>query len=306
LTWLREGLRLRRSKPDAVVIVWWVWIWALPYLVLIAWLPRKLPVLVQCHNVSDKEPKWWKSWMANLLFRRADALVVHSATGEAELVERLGEKIRPRIVRLYLPLLAIGRGMPSRESAKAIFGLEGQKVVLFFGHIRPFKGLDVALRAWPGVDPGIVLLAVGEVWWSSESEIRRAAQGLGVIDRVAFRFGYVPDAEVAECFAAADVIIAPYRHEAQSGVAMNAFHFGRAVIASAVGGIPEVIVPEVNGDLVPPDDPASLARSINAFFREGKQERLEAGVRESAKKYSWSGYGTAVADAIEKLMETRV
>jgi glycosyltransferase involved in cell wall biosynthesis len=306
LTWVREGLRLRRSKPAAIVLVWWVWVWGLPYLIMLWLAGRNIPVVVQCHNVSDKEPTWWKTMLSNAIFRRASALVVHSRTGADELVGRLGAGVNERVVRLYLPVLSIGRAIPARDDAKEELGLAGQRVVLFFGHIRPFKGLDIALEAWKKVDAGIVLLVVGEVWWSSEAAIRRSAAELVVADRVVFQFGYVADAQVATRFAAADVVVAPYRHEAQSGVAMNAFHFGRAVIATSVGGIPEVIEPGINGDLVPPEDPTALAASINAFFREGKQERLEAGVRESAKRFSWDRYGTVVGDTVERLARATV
>src|SRR2546430_15882266 len=80
--------------------------------------------------------------------------------------------------------------------------------------------------------------------------------------RIRFEFRYIPDAEIATYFAAADVVLAPYRIEAQSGVALTAFHFARPVIATRVGGLPE-IVDGNNGMLIPPEDPAALALAVD-------------------------------------------
>lgn len=297
-TWIAEGWRQRRARPDAIVICWWVWVWAIPYLTLLMIAGRRSRLVVQCHNISDKEPSWWKTSLSNALFRRANALVVHSQTGADEAAERLGNEARKKTTVLFLPVLAIGRDIPSREAAKASLGLDGKDVALFFGHIRPFKGLDVALRAWAMLERDVTLLVAGEVWFTGEQEYRQLARECGVEDKVRFEFGFIPDSDVARYFAASDVVIAPYRHEAQSGVAMNAFHFERPVIASAVGGIPEIIRNGVNGFLVPPEDPAALAARVDEFFAIEDRAPLERGAAESARTYSWERYGDGVAAVV--------
>lgn len=298
LSWIAEGWRLRRERPDAIVVCWWVWVWAIPYLTLLAFAGRQARLVVQCHNISDKEPSWWKTWLSNMLFRRADALVVHSQTGADEAADRLGAGVRQKTTVLFLPVLAIGRDIPPREQAKESLGLAGRDVALFFGHIRPFKGLDIALHAWPMLRRDVTLLVAGEVWFTGEQEYRELARECAVEDKVRFVFGFIPDSDVARYFAAADVVIAPYRHEAQSGVAMNAFHFSRPVIASAVGGIPEIIADGVNGYLVPPEDPQALAARIDEFFSIPDRSSFERGAAASARTFSWERYGDGVADVI--------
>jgi glycosyltransferase involved in cell wall biosynthesis len=86
-------------------------------------------------------------------------------------------------------------------------------------------------------------------------------------------------------------VLAPYRVEAQSGVALTSFHFARPVIASTVGGLPEIIEDGVNGMLVPPEDPEALARAVDAFFARGDSVELERRAAASARKYSWEEYG---------------
>lgn len=282
-SWIKTALLLRRERYDAVILVWWVWVWALPYLTLLLLLPRTTKVVLQCHNIGDKEPAAWKRWLTNLVLRLGDVLVVHAKT-EAEDARR---RVDRRVVETFLPVHELGGAIPSRDDARRQLGLRGN-VALFFGHVRPFKGLDIALRAWPLLKNEITLVVAGEAWWKSEEEYRALAKGLTNV-RLDFRF--IPDSEIATYFAACDVVLAPYRIEAQSGVALTAFHFARPVIATTVGGLPEIIEEGSNGMLVPPEDPGALARALDAFFARDDRETMERRAAESARKYSWQEYG---------------
>lgn len=300
LTWIKTAMLLRRERYDAVILVWWVWVWALPYLTLLAFLPKTTRVVLQCHNIGDKEPAAWKRWLTNRVLRRGDVLVVHAKTEAEDAQRRLSGVRRHRrrwesgsdatalqIVTTFLPVHELGGAIPSREEARRRLGLQGN-VALFFGHVRPFKGLDIVLRAWPLLTGDVTLVVAGEAWWKSEEEYRALARGLTNV-RLDFRF--IPDSEIATYFAACDVVLAPYRIEAQSGVALTAFHFARPVIATTVGGLPEIIEEGSNGLLVPPEDPAALAKALDAFFARDDRETMERRSAESARKYSWQEYG---------------
>ena len=142
LTWLRAGWRLRRY--DAVIFVWWVWLFAPAYLIMIALLRRRTSVILQCHNVGDKEPAAWKRWLTNRVLRRGDALVVHAQSEAREAWTRSGGR---QVVTTFLPVHELGGAIPSRTDARATLGITAPNVALFFGHVRPFKGLDVARLA---------------------------------------------------------------------------------------------------------------------------------------------------------------
>ncbi len=292
ITWLRTAWLLRRERPDAVILVWWVWVWALPYLMLLELLPKTTRVIVQCHNVGDKEPAAWKRWLTNRVLRRGDVLLVHT-TSEAEEARR---RVRTaKIVQTFLPVHELGGVVPSREEARSTLGVRGN-VALFFGHVRPFKGLDIALRAWRELRSTVTLLVAGEAWWKGEAEYRALAGGL---TNVRFDFRFIPDAEIATYFAACDVVLAPYRIEAQSGVALTAFHFARPVIATTVGGLPEIIEEGATGMLVPPEDPSALARAVDAFFTTSDRDVMERHAAAAARKYSWEEYGRVLRNLVE-------
>ncbi len=292
-TWIRAAFILRRRAPDAVIFVWWIWVWAIPYLTLMALLPRKTRLILQCHNVGEKEPAWWKTALAKRVLRRADVLVVHAST---ELDEAERRAPGASIVNAHLPAHELGGEMPPREKARSKLGVSARNIALLFGYIRPFKGLDIALRAWPKLQTNVTLVVAGEAWWESEKESRELAREL---KNVRFDFRYIPDAEIATYFSAADVVLAPYRTEAQSGVVLTAFHFGRAVIATTVGGIPEIVQDGVNGFLIPPGDPETLARAVDRFFTMADRGALERGAAATAARFSWEDYGRLFTSLVQ-------
>jgi D-inositol-3-phosphate glycosyltransferase len=293
LTWLRAARRLRAY--DAVIFVWWIWVWALPYRVIMALLPRHTRVILQCHNIGDKEPAAWKRFLSDLVLRRGNVLVVHARTEAADAWRRARGR---RVVQTFLPVHELGGAMPPRDEAKQRLGLQGRDVALFFGHVRPFKGLDIAMRAWALLTTKPVLLVAGELWWQTPEELRRIAAELGIAGRVAFDFRFIPDAEIATYFAAADVVLAPYRIEAQSGVALTAFHFGRPVIASDAGGLPEVVDGR-NGIVFQSEDVDALARAVDEFFTTRDRAAMEEAASASARRYSWEEYGRVFARLVE-------
>jgi len=285
LTWLSAARMLRRERPDAIIFVWWIWVWTFPYRTLIALLPRGTRVIFQCHNIGEKEPAWWKRALTNLVLRRGDVLVVHAKSEAEEARRRFGE----RIVQTFLPVHEMGTAAPSREQAKRELKLNGD-VALLFGHIRPYKGIDIALAAWPHLKSNATLLVAGEPWWKANYPAQQ---------NVRFDYRFIPDSELAAHFAAADVILAPYRVEAQSGVAMTAFHVGRPVIASSVGGFPDII-DDRNGILVPPGDPVALARAIDEFFLRRDRSAMERAAADSGSRYTWAEYGAIMSRLVTR------
>jgi glycosyltransferase involved in cell wall biosynthesis len=291
LTWLRAGWRLRQY--DTVIFVWWVWLFAPAYLTMIALLRRRTRVILQCHNVGDKEPAAWKRWLTNRVLRRGDVLVVHAQPEAREAWTRSGGR---QVVKTFLPVHELGGAIPSRAAARATLGITAPNIALFFGHVRPFKGLDIALCAWRELKTDVLLVVAGEAWWEKAAEYEELAAA--VKKKVRFDLRFIPDSEIATFFAASDVVLAPYRIEAQSGVALTAFHFARPVIATTVGGLPEIIDGS-NGILIPPEDPSALARAVDEFFTTRDRAAMERAAAASARRYSWPEYAAVFAALVD-------
>jgi glycosyltransferase involved in cell wall biosynthesis len=160
---------------------------------------------------------------------------------------------------------------------------------LFFGHIRPYKGLDVLLRAFrlvSGVVEDAVLIMAGVPWADSEPP-DRLIRDLGLEARVLTSFRFIPEGEVEAFFAASDVVVLPYtRFDAQSGAGTLALSFGKPLVVTAVGGLPELA-----GDaraVVPPNDPEALAQAIRAVLEDAElRARLQEESKKRARLFGW-------------------
>jgi glycosyltransferase involved in cell wall biosynthesis len=183
-----------------------------------------------------------------------------------------------------------GTAVPALE-ARAALGIRANRVVLYFGYVRAYKGLLVLLEAMSilGRDAStadIELLAVGEYYDDQEKYRRRAAE-LGLDKTVRFVSEYVPNEKVGAYFSASDAVVLPYLSATQSGIAQIAYNFNKPVIVTDVGGLAEVARDGVTGYVVPPNDAAALADAIRRFYAEDRSAAFSANVAEEKKKYSW-------------------
>ena len=163
--------------------------------------------------------------------------------------------------------------------------------VLFFGLIKPYKGLDVLLRAMSLVKsriPDIRLLIAGEVYGSSAG-YDDLIRSLGSQETVEKHFRFISESEIASFFRRSDVCVLPYKAASQSGVIATAYSFRLPVIASSVGGLSEYIDAGKTGLLVAPNNPEALAESIVRYFQSGLKEPMSAEIPAFCNRYSWKG-----------------
>ena len=167
-------------------------------------------------------------------------------------------------------------------------------VVLFFGLLRPYKGIDVLLEAWRGVEADAELWIVG-MPRMDVGPLRRAAD-----PRVRFVPRFVSDPEIAAYFRRADVVVLPYRETEASGVLYTALAFGKAMVLSDVGGFAEVGV----GRLVPPSDPAALSSALTELLSSESERRQlgDAALAAAHDRYSWQGVAALHLDLYRRLV----
>jgi glycosyltransferase involved in cell wall biosynthesis len=224
---------------------------------------------------------------------RADAVVVHSEDARAELLEAGVIAERVHVIPPAPPFAPPSRP-PSRTDARRALGLAaGDRVVLFFGFLKPYKGLAVLLRSMPALARSVApvkLLIAGEVMESAAGYERLIAE-LDLSRDVDWRPGFVPRADVGTFFAAANVVALPYIDASSSGVLLDAYACHRPVVVSAVGGLAELVVPGQTGLVVPPNDPSALAHALAELLLDPERAaRMGAsGADLSRERYTWSG-----------------
>lgn len=263
-------------------------------------LPPKRPRVITAHYIPEEDGPLESD---GRLYREMDAVIVHSRRGAARLVDRAGVP-EDRVHVIPHGALDYLTGQPDEAPLPPeLEGAEGP-VVLFFGLIRPYKGLDLLIEAMADV-PGAELWVVGNSRISETelSRLRVAAAALPGGDRWVTRF--VDDREIPAIMRRADVLVLPYREAEQSGVLYAGLAFGKAIVATAVGGFGEVAADHRALSVVPPGDVEALSSAISKLVTDPSgREALETRAAEAAASaFSWDEIAARTIRVYESLLE---
>ncbi len=280
---LRLGRRLSRG-PAGIVHFQWLPV-PVADLATVRAFPR--PRVLTAHDLRPREAGALTQRAWRRLLRDMDAVVAHSESGREQLVSLGVPAARTHVIpHGAFHHLAARRGDAALDPA--VGDLNGHRVVLFFGLLRPYKGVDTLIEAFAATPADTVLLIVGMARMPIDA-LRRRAGELGIADRVRWVTRFVPDAEAAAYFARADVVALPYRETEQSGVLNTALAFGKPLVLSDTGGFHEVSSEHGAARLVPPGDGTALGVALREVLEDdGERARLsEAARRAAAGPYSW-------------------
>lgn len=252
-------------------------------------------VIITAHDVVPFDANILaKKWM-KYIYDQAEQIIVHAINNKNELIELYNYPenqiaIVPQgnyIQMSHLPDV-------QRQAALSKLKLEKfKKIILFFGIIKPVKGVDVLLQAMPKIlelHPDVGLVIAGRVWKDDFSFYENIINELKLQPTVVPHIRYIPDDEMPMYFQAADVVALPYRKVYNSAVLFTALSFGRPVVATESGGIAEVIQDGQTGFLVTPDNPEELASKINYALSnpEHADEVAEKGKQHLEREFSWA------------------
>ncbi len=160
--------------------------------------------------------------------------------------------------------------------------------MLFYGFIRPYKGLDLLIEAMGRLKNEDIHLTVAGEFWEGKRETEDSIQSLGIQEKVELVPHYISEQDTAAYFVRADVVVLPYRSATGSGVVPIAYHYGKPVIATKVGGLPEVVVNGKTGVLLEKDDIDGLVGAIKSFTKE-RAEKMGPAIEQVKPKMRWEG-----------------
>ncbi|MBI5216670.1 MAG: glycosyltransferase [Ignavibacteriae bacterium] len=294
LNWLSVASEIKKRKPDLVIFKYWLPFFGPCFGTIAKRVKRgtKTKVLFICDNIIPHERRPGDVAFTKYAFKAADYFIVQSKSVEKDLNTHFPNssyRLVPHPVYENF-----GKLIP-QEEARAILNIKQKHVLLFFGYVRHYKGLDTLIEAFKLLTTHYSpftnhqLLVVGE-FYDDEQKYRQQVKELNLESSVRFVSEYVPNGEVANCFSASDVVVLPYRSATQSGIVQIAYNFDKPVIATDVGGLSETVLHERTGYIVPPEHPRALADAIIKYFEEDKQEVFSRNVREEKKKYSWEHF----------------
>jgi len=305
VNWIRVGDSLRRRGPDLVIFNYWLPFFGPCFGTMASRLKRSpsTRVLFLLHNVLPHEVRPFDRAFTRYALRRADMFIVQSEAVRRDLLDLIpGARYRT----VPHPVYSLFGGTLPREEARARLGLSAQRIVLFFGYVRRYKGLDVLLEAVARARQEVEmdLLVVGE-FYDEQSRYRKLVEQLGLSGNVTIVPSYVPNEQVALYFSAADLVVLPYLSATQSGIAQIAYNFDRPVIATDVGGLAEVVQHGRTGFVVPPADAEALGRALVQFYAEQRGEEFTQHVKEDKTAYSWERLRLAIEELAEEVSRAR-
>jgi glycosyltransferase involved in cell wall biosynthesis len=305
VSWFVAGAR---ARGDVVHAQWWSYALAPVYAVVLGLARlRGKRVLLTVHNVAPHEGGLLKRLLNHAVLRLGHEFIVHSEQNKRDL-RRVVRGDAARITVLPHGVLETPRTGMSRLTARDRLGLpRDARVVLCFGNIRPYKGVDVLLRAFADVarqDSQAILVIAGQPWgdWAPYAAL---IDELRIGARVHCALEYVPTDAIEPYFVAADVVALPYTHfDAQSGVATRALPFGRPLVVSNVGGLPELVMEP--GAVVPPLDPPALAAALTRVLADPSlRDRMAVDSLTIAGSLGWDRIATRTVEIYARMAGRR-
>lgn len=287
LNWVATAKKIRSQKPDLVIFQWWH-----PYFAPCYWsickLLGKIKILFLCHNVFPHERFPMDRFLTKMVLKHGDMFIVQSKMDERDLLtvkKDAVHKLTPHPTYNAFKMQNL-----TKKQARAMLHIgEEEKMLLFFGFVREYKGLKHLINAMPDIlsrTDNVKLLIVGDFGADREQYIKLIEDN-GICENIEIVEGYVPDKEVEKYFAACDLVTLPYESATQSGIVQIAYGFEKPVVVTNVGGLPDVVLNEKTGYVVEPCNPQALAEAVCKYFSENKEEEFAKNVRGEAYKYSW-------------------
>lgn len=241
---------------------------------------RRRPLVLTAHDILPREPRPGQVKAQRGLYERFDAIIVHSRHGRERLIDELGVDAA-RVHVIPHGVLALPAVSPPDSSLPPRSAQDGRPVVLMFGLLRPYKGLDVLLEAWRGIEDA-ELWVVGMPRCDISSLQRTAPPNVRFVTR------WIDDGEMAAWFERADLVVLPYRQADQSGVAFTALGAGVPMLLSDVGGFPELAATGA-ARTFPAGDVAALNATLAELLADptARAAMSESARTAAAGKYSW-------------------
>jgi len=315
LNWIHNGNQIKNLRPDIVVVRFW-----LPFMgPALGTILRRVKknkhtrIVAITDNVIPHEKRFGDIPFTRYFLNSCDAFITMSEKVMKDLKQFIDDKPAKQVLH---PLYDnFGSPVPKVEARKRLGIDENVPLILFFGFIRKYKGLDILLRAMKilrstdselplslklqgaSPTPNYRLLIAGE-FYEDKAQYNDLIEELGISENLILRTDFIPDSEVKYYLSAADVVVQPYRNATQSGVTPLAYHFEKPMIVTNVGSLPD-LVPHEKVGLVCEPEPASIAAAIQRYFQLGENYFLPH-LRNEKEKYGWGKLVKAIVEIVNR------
>lgn len=285
--WHYVAKKINEFKPEVVIFQWWTTFLFFCYSFIAKKIKENSHISVIAQCALPHETNRIHYFLAKKFYRYADSFVTLSSADLKEVKKIIpGAKVSFIVEPTYES--QIEKASTSKPKARKKLGIK-KPCILFFGFVRPYKGLEYLLKAMPKVlkEKDIQLLIVGEFWEPKDKYVSLIKK-LGIEDNVTIVDRYVSDEEAALYFAASDAVVLPYTSSTESGIIQLAFGLNVPVITTEVGGNPDLIKHKKNGLLVKPRNEKKLAKAILKYYEKGFEKKFKKEMLKDRKKFEWN------------------
>lgn len=299
-SWFKTARAIRKAGIDILVIKFWIPLMA-PCLGTVARLARRkgIRVVSILDNVIPHEPHFWDKWLIRYFIRSVDSFIAMSESVREDCLKFLPASRHDVVTLSPHPLYDNFGEAVTKTDARSFLGLPQDKtILLFFGFIRDYKGLDLLMKAYKKAYTKDLLLVVAGEFYNNAQQYSELEKELGLEGTIVWRTDFIPDDKVRYYFSAADLIVQPYKTATQSGVTQIAYHFERPMLVTRVGGLAEIVpngkvgyVCEVNEDEI-----AEAIRSFAAMDTKQRDASFRKNIQNEKQKYAWSAMTAKIYD----------
>ncbi|MFO7889554.1 MAG: glycosyltransferase [bacterium] len=296
ITWIKAFFWLKNIRPQLLIFKYWMPFFAPCYAVITCLCKKFLKVksLYILDNVIPHEQRIGDKILTRIGLKYIDFFIAQS---ESVLKDLLQFRPDADYKQIPHPVYEIFPPSISKNKARRKLGINDDRVILYFGFIRDYKGVKYLIKAMPLILDflKVKLLICGE-FYEGRQETLRLIEEKAVINQVIVYDRFIPNEEVGLYFSAADLVVLPYVSATQSGIVQIAYHYEKPVLVTSVGGLPEVVKHEKCGYVVKPQDPVAIAEGIKKFYKEDKETEFSKNIKIEKKKYSWDRMTGAVEE----------
>ena len=284
-SWIKTVKRLNTLMPDIIIFQYWHPFFspAFQFISKRIKLVSKAKIIANCNNVFPHEKFLMSKRLALMFFKNVDHFIVMSTSVKKDLY-----KIHPlaNCIELKHPVYNIFGKKISKDIARSKLSLKSEKIILFFGMIRNYKGLDILIRSANDLKKKLndfKIVVAGECY-ENKKFYYNLAKDLDVESKIRFDFKFIPNHDVGKYFCAADLVVLPYKSATQSGIIPIAYHFNKPVVSTNVGGLSECVDVGKTGFICEPDS-KSISKAVVKFFN--SKTNFNDHINGVKKHYSW-------------------
>lgn len=302
LTWFKAAKFIKAQNADIIIFDWWNPFFGPSHRVISSLIKKQYrnKIVFITENVISHEARFVDRLLTKIGLKNADVFIALSNVVENTLKNFTNKKIYKSALPIY-GCYNLDKNIDVRKQKEILGFSKDDDVLLFFGYVRKYKGLNILIDAFPAIletNPKAKLLIVGE-FYDSADKYYQQIETLGIIDHVKVIQKFVPNEDVGKYYSIADIVILPYLTGTQSGVLNIAYGFGKPVIVTNVGGLAEDVIDNNTGYIIEPNNASEIVNSVKKFFNDRSKTDFESNINKKLEDNLFNKF----PDLVVKIME---